>query len=246
MTKPIKINVLLCDTFPGRLPEDIPSYVSMHEKLFSDAVGKVDFEVFMAMEGELPQQLHLDEIYMIPGCMYSAYDPLPWIDALQKWALDAVTRGVFLVGICFGHQLIAQAMGGTVEHYSGGWGTGVRESTVIDESMLEYFPDGKLRLLYNHHDQVITPPEGSVTLATSKFCRFEVLCYGQHVYTFQGHPEYTPYYMEYYLNNLSADQDPKIVEQALRSLQAMKPQGIEVARWILTMFKRWLLTRSAQ
>jgi GMP synthase-like glutamine amidotransferase len=246
MTKPIKINVLLCDTFPGRLPEDIPSYVSMHEKLFSDAVGKVDFEVFMAMEGELPQQLSLDEIYMIPGCMYSAYNPLPWINALQNWAHDAVARGVFLVGICFGHQLIAQAMGGTVEHYSGGWGTGVRESTVIDESMLDYFPDGKLRLLYNHHDQVITPPEGSVTLATSNFCQFEALRYGNHVYTFQGHPEYTPYYIEYYLNNLAADQDPKIVERARRSLQAMKPQGIAVARWVVTMYKRWLRTRCAQ
>ena len=238
--EPIIINVLLCDTFPGRLPEDIPSYVSMHETLFQQAASKVKFKVFMAMEGDLPTDLHEDEIYMVPGCMYSAYDPIPWIEKLHEWIRNAVANKLFLVGICFGHQIISRALGGTVEKFAGGWGTGVRESQVIDDSMLRTFTDGKLRLLYNHHDQVITPPEGAITLATSDFCRYEALRIGNHVYTFQGHPEYTPYYMSYYLNNLAADQDPAIKERAMNSLEAMVPQGIEVALWIIAKYMEWL------
>ena len=235
----IKINVLLCDTFPGRLPEDIHSYVSMFETLFSHTAREIDYEVFMAMNGELPETLHSDEIYLIPGCMYSAYDEFSWIEKLLLWVQNAVAQEIFLVGVCFGHQLIAQALGGKVEKYPGGWGTGVRESQIVDKSLMNSFPDGSLRLLYNHHDQVVTPPDQAVTLATSDFCKFEALRIGYHVFTFQGHPEYTPYYMSFYLNNLASDQDPVIKEQALRSLEVMSPQGIEIAQWIITMFDQW-------
>lgn len=245
MTKPVTINILLCDTFPGRLPDDIPSYVSMHERLFENADAEVEFKVFMAMDGELPLEFNHDEIYMIPGCMYSAYDSLPWILGLQEWVRDAVAHGVFLIGICFGHQVIAEALGGTVERYAGGWGTGIRKSSIIDDVMLESFPDAKLRLLYNHHDQVITPPTGAITLATSDFCRYEALRYGHQVFTFQGHPEYTPYYMSYYLNNLASDQDPNVVKRALDTLQTMSHQGTEVARWLIMMFQQWLLDHQA-
>lgn len=238
----IKINVLLCDTFPGRLPADIPTYASMHEKLFGQVADNVQFNVYMAMEGELPRTFHKDELYMVPGCMNSAYEPLPWIEELQSWIRKAVSQGVFLVGICFGHQLIAKALGGTVEAYSGGWGAGIRESDVVDATMREFFIDGKLRLLYNHHDQVVALPDGATLLATSDFCRFEALRYGQQIYTFQGHPEYTPYYMDYYLNHLADGQDPEVTQQALSSLR-MPQQGVEVARWIIAMFERWLQQR---
>ena len=238
--KDIKINVLLCDTFPGRLPADIPSYVSMHEKLFGQVTDHVQFKVFMAMEGELPRTFYRDELYLVPGCMNSAYDPEPWIENLQSWIREAVSRGVFLAGICFGHQVIARALGGTVEHYAGGWGTGIRESDVVDASMRENFTDGKLRLLYNHHDQVISLPEGATLLATSDFCRYEALRYGQQIYTFQGHPEYTPYYIDFYLHNLAAGQDPTVIESALKSLQHYSHQGVDVAKWLIAMFQRWL------
>lgn len=241
----VKINVLLCDTFPGRLPADIPTYLSMHEILFSQVTDNVRFEVYMAMEGELPRVFHRDELYLIPGCMYSAYDPEPWIEDLQTWVREAVMQGVFLAGICFGHQVIARALGGTVERYSGGWGTGIRESSVVDVSLLEWFTDGKLRLLYNHHDQVVSLPDGAIPLATSDFCRYEALRYGHQIYTFQGHPEYTPYYMDFYLHNLAAGQDPIVVEKALDSLQRHTHQGVQVAGWLIAMFKRWVDSQEA-
>ena len=102
MSEPIKINVLLCDTFPGRLPDDIPSYVSLHEELFRRVAPDVRFRVYMTMDGELPQSLNGDELYLVPGCICSAYDPFPWIENLQSWIRGAVAHHAFLVGICFG------------------------------------------------------------------------------------------------------------------------------------------------
>ena len=241
-TRQLTINVLLCDTFPGRLPDDIPSYVSMFESLFQN-IAQVHYRVFMAMDGELPQTLNHHELYLIPGCMYSAYDPLPWIEHLQDWVREAVSQRVFLIGVCFGHQVIAQALGGKVEKYAGGWGTGIRQSSIVDQSMLDFFPDGKLQLLYNHHDQVVALPAGATTLATSDFCRYEACRIDDHVFTFQGHPEYTPYYMSYYLDHLAADQDPLVVKRAYSSLERMAAQGPEVAKWIINRFDTWLHAR---
>lgn len=239
MTENITINVLLCDTFPGRLPADVPSYVSMHERLLHSVCPGAQFRVFMAMEGQLPSLLNRDEIYLIPGCINSAYDPLPWIADLQRWIRQAVVKGVFLVGVCFGHQLIAQALGGKVEHYAGGWGTGVRQSDVLDADLRQFFPNGKIHLLYNHHDQVISAPREAVTLATSSFCRYEALRVDNHVFTFQGHPEYTPSYMRFYFDHLAAEQDAAVVERGRQSLIQMQPQGDVVARYLLHAFKQY-------
>lgn len=239
MTNIITINVLLCDTFPGRLPADVPSYVSMHERLMHSVNPDIQFRVFMAMEGEMPASFNRDEIYLIPGCICSAYDTLPWITNLEQWIRQAVAQGVFLVGVCFGHQIIAKALGGKVEHYVGGWGTGIRQSEVRDADLRQFFPSGKMHLLYNHHDQVTEVPEGAITLATSDFCRYEALRVSNHVLTFQGHPEYTLSYMRFYYDNLAAEQDPIVVEQGRRSLVEMQPQGDAVARYVLHAFTQF-------
>ena len=236
----ITIHVLLCDTFPGRLPADVPSYVWMHERLVKSVYPDVQFKVYMTMEGEMPSTFETDDIYLIPGCICSAYDPLPWIEGLQQWIRKAVAQQVFLVGVCFGHQVIAQAMGGKVEHYSGGWGTGVRQSDVLDEGMLPFFPDGKMRLLYNHHDQVTVKPDVMQVLASSTFCRYEALRLSNYAFTFQGHPEYTPSYMRFYFDNLASEQDAAVVERGRRSLEEMEPQGAAVTRYVLDAYRQYL------
>ena len=244
MTENITVNVLLCDTFPGRLPDDIPSYVSMHQRLVHRVNPHVQFRVFMAMEGQLPSSLNQDEIYLIPGCINSAYDPLPWIPKLEQWICRAIEKGVFLVGVCFGHQIIAQALGGKVAHYAGGWGTGIRQSEVLDTDLRQFFSDGNMHLLYNHHDQVVEAPEESITLATSGFCRYEALRYSDHVFTFQGHPEYTPSYMRFYFDHLAAEQDAAVVERGRLSLIQMQPQGDDVARFVLHAFTQYRCSNS--
>lgn len=231
------INILLCDTFPGLLPESIPSHEYFFEKRFHPVDPNIIFKVYRALDGELPEHPVPDEIYLITGSNNAAYDNLPWILSLQEWIREAARLQIPLVGICFGHQVIAQALGGQVERFPGGWGVGIREMEVLDADLLPFFPDKKMRLIVNHHDQVTRLPEGAVPLATSDFCRFEGFRIGRHILTFQGHPEFTVDYERHLILNHAEDEDDAVKQQALETLETMDHQGKTVAEFLLDSFR---------
>lgn len=232
----MKINILLCDTFPGLLPEYIPSYESMFMKLFDENVGGLDYHVYRTLDGELPEELNHDDVYLITGCNLSAYDDIKWIKDLQRWIVRANDEKVKMVGICFGHQIIAEALGGKVCKAKVGWGTGIRESVITNDEALQYFPKGRMRLMYNHHDQVVELPVGAVAFATSEFCPNEGFMIGNHVITFQGHPEYVPQYAVHLIMNFADDEPLDVRVNALKSLGAYEHDGGTVARWIAERF----------
>lgn len=232
----MKINILLCDTFPGLLPEYIPSYVSMFTSLFDRQSPHIIYNVYRALEGEFPKNFDPEAIYLVPGSNDGVYDDKPWIHDLLGWIRKADERKVRLMGVCFGHQAIAQALGGKVEKAPAGWGIGARKSSISGEEALSHFPDGKMCLLYNHHDQVVELPRGASVFATSEFCPVDGFTIGDHIITFQGHPEYVASYPVHLLMNFAADEPEAVKVAALKSIGAMKQQGDEVARWIV---KKW-------
>ena len=228
-----RVNILLCDTFPGRLPAFIPNYESLFMDLFVGIGEQVNYRVFQTWQGELPSVINADEIYLVPGSLDAAYDDKPWIVALLQWIEKAYVRGARLMGVCFGHQAIARALGGDVRQFEGGFGVGVRASRVIDRDMKTYFPGQEMRLLYSHHDQVVALPQDAELCATSDFCENESFRIGHQVITFQGHPEFTVAYSRHLLTNCSDDVDPVVRSAALHSLDGMPPQGDIAARFAL-------------
>ena len=229
------INILLCDTFPGRLPDFIPNYESLFMDLFAAIGEEPEYRIFQTWQGELPLGINTDELFVVPGSLDSAYDDKPWIIALLQWIEKAYCRGAKMMGVCFGHQAIARALGGEVRRYDGGFGAGVRASNVIDEQMKPYFPDGEMRLLYSHHDQVMAMPADAVRCATSDFCKNESFRIGNQVVTFQGHPEFTVAYSRHLLLNCSDDVDEAVRRAALHSLDSLTPQGPQAARFALDL-----------
>lgn len=229
------INILLCDTFPGRLLDFIPNYESLFIDLFASIGVQADYRIFQTWQGELPDAINRDEIYLVPGSLDSAYDNKPWIVSLVLWIQQAYSHGAKLMGVCFGHQVIARALGGEVRAYPGGFGAGIRASSVVDEKMRDHFPEGQMRLLYSHHDQVTVLPQGATLCATSDFCLNESYRIGHQVVTFQGHPEFTVAYSRHLLTNCSDDVEPSVRDAALHSLDALVPQGAEAARFAIDL-----------
>ena len=128
----MKINILLGDTFEDRLPADIPDYVFLFRKLFGMVDDTACYEVFDVQRGIYPASLNGNELYLIPGSRASAYDDTPWIKSLVEFIRKMHAENVKIAGICFGHQIIAQALGGKVERAKQGLGAGDRTSRVID------------------------------------------------------------------------------------------------------------------
>ena len=123
-----------------------------------------------------------------------------------------------------------------MERFAGGWGVGIRESQILDEELRSYFPDGRLRLIVNHHDQVMQLPDGATPLATSDFCRYEGFRIGNHILTFQGHPEFPVEYERHLILNHSENEDYAVKQRALETWAAMQPQGRTVAELLMGFF----------
>lgn len=235
------INILICDAFPGLLPPGIPSYEWMFMQKFDGSAHlmelQLEYKLYNAYLGQLPQNLKADELYVITGSNSSAYDQHPWILSLLDWIRRADAEKVKLVGICFGHQAIALALGGTVERNPQGWGAGIRMAQVLDTrpepKLKNHFKNSIMNLVCHHHDQVTQLPPQAKRMATSEFCSNEGFFIGSHIITFQGHPEFPTSYMEHLLRNHSQSEDEYVRYEALNSLATLPNQGNLVIRYIL-------------
>jgi GMP synthase (glutamine-hydrolysing) len=116
-----------------------------------------------------------------------------------------------MIGICFGHQIIAQALGGTVVKYDQGWSVG----------RVEYNMQGQTFALNAwHQDQVVQPPKGAVTVGYSSFCLHAALAYGDKIWTMQPHPEFESPAIDGLIQYKSDAVEVERIENAKRQLSA--------------------------
>ncbi len=174
----MKIGILQTGYSPDAL-RDLGDYPDMFQTLLEG--NGFTFRTFRAVDNELPASVQDCDGYLITGSRHGVYEDHPFIKPLEQFIRDCLAAGVPVAGVCFGHQIMAQALGGTVEKFQGGWATGPTD----------YDFDGEtLRLNAWHQDQVITPPAGATIIATSPFCQYAGLAYGKTGLSVQAHPEY--------------------------------------------------------
>ena len=152
-----------------------------------DTFSYSDFHVAGSI---FPPSIDTCDAYIITGSPSGAYESDPWISRLQEFIREAHAAGKKLVGICFGHQVLAQALGGHVEKSEKGFGFGTREFVVSAEKpwMSDYKPS--CRLYFSHQDQVMTLPTNAELLAGDEFCPNGMYAIGDQVLGVQGHPEF--------------------------------------------------------
>jgi GMP synthase-like glutamine amidotransferase len=220
-------------------PEWVPEF-GEYSDMFMALLGRVDpsleFTVYDVEQGEYPADIDEVDAYLITGSKSSVYDDKPWIATLMDFVRELDRRHKKLVGICFGHQLVAQALGGRTEKSPKGWGVGLH--THRFNSAPAWYDDAgaDLDILVSHQDQVVTNAAGARVLASSEFCENAVCQIGEHILTFQGHPEFVPAYSREIMEFRREAIGEQVYREGVASLSAA-PQGERVARWILNFLR---------
>lgn len=179
------IGILQTGLAPDVLIEESGDYPDMFKTLL--AGNGFEFRTYRVLDGEFPASVAECDGWLITGSRHGAYEDHAWIPPLEAFIRASYEAHVPMVGICFGHQIIAQAMGGKVEKYAGGWAVGATD----------YDFDGqKTRLNAWHQDQVTQVPANAKVVGSNDFCTNAALLYDDRVFTVQAHPEFRPDFVD--------------------------------------------------
>lgn len=183
----MKVAVLETGVPPGDLADRFGTYPEMYRRM----LGLTEVASYAVAAGELPERPEDHAAYIVSGSPAGVYEPLPWIGELTAF-LRAARGKAKLVGICFGHQAMAQAFGGAVAKSDKGWGVGLHS---YDVAARQNWMDAaaSIRIPASHQDQVILQPPGSEVILASAFTPIAGLAWpGDGAISFQFHPEFEP------------------------------------------------------
>lgn len=170
----------------GHAPDSLRLLHGDYADMFVALLGEHDFHFrrFNVIDGDFPESPDVADGWMVTGSKHGVYEALDWIGRLESFIRDAHTANVPMVGICFGHQVMAKAMGGTVEKFAGGWTVGTCRYRRHDTG-------ATMAALAFHQDQVIEAPPMAETFGEGETCRHAMLRYGDWGLSYQPHPEFT-------------------------------------------------------
>jgi GMP synthase-like glutamine amidotransferase len=184
-----RITIIETGHVPRKHRERHGSFPDMFERMIRTEDPSTTFDVVSIPDGEaLPDARKLEAI-LITGAAAGVYEGLDWIPPLEEFVRTAHANKTPMVGVCFGHQLIAQALGGVVRKSEKGWGIGRHVYQVTPNNGV--IAGEQLAIACSHQDQVIEPPEGARTILFSQFTPHAGLLYPNGTtLSVQPHPEF--------------------------------------------------------
>ena len=223
----MKIGILETGYPPAHLVGDHGTYPEMLQRFVGD---EPRYEVFDVQKLEFPTPEAFDAL-LITGSPAGVYDDFPWIPRLIDWLRDAKGRAP-MVGVCFGHQVMAQAFGGHVRKSEKGWGIGLHRYRVLSQEPWIDAPADEIAIPVSHQDQVVELPPYAHVVAANAFTPFAVLAYeDQPAISFQCHPEFTTAYAKAIAERRRGQVPDAQIEQAVESLDAPHDKQ-RLARWV--------------
>lgn len=216
----MRLCILNNDTIDPVVAPTYVSYAAMTERLLRDAgyTGQVD--VFDTMAGQYPASFDAYDAVLLTGSKADAFSSEPWVVRLREVVTQLLHARKKLVGICFGHQLIACCLGAPVGRAAQGWGVGRTEYEWVGGDWPGLQGRTRLALLASHQDQVQALPEGARLLARSAHCPIAAYALDEQVLCVQPHPEFVPDYSAFLINKRRELYGAARAQQALDALAA--------------------------
>ena len=235
----LKIGLILCDDVDLKAQAEFGTYSNMFQTGLDPECSSIDLVPIRCFEGEpLPASPQQFAGYVISGSRHGVYDDISWIGDLLQFIRDCWNAQVRLVGVCFGHQALAHALGGRTEKSMRGWGFGVQGTTILHRQswMSDYETlDGDIyNLVVIHQDQIVKMPPMFETVASSNFCPHSMIVAGTTMLGIQGHPEFSAEYCKFraeyrYQSELI---DAETYASAIRSLEQYPLHSTAILKWM--------------
>lgn len=245
----MKIGILETGEVAPELRARHGDYPAMFAALLGAADPGLEFATVHVVAGEMPASPAQADAWLVTGSRHGVYDDLPWIEPLKTFLRDCVVQGAPVVGVCFGHQILAEALGGAVEKSDRGWAIGVQDYEVTRRPawMAELPQRFAVRAL--HQDQIVRLPVDATVLARSEQCAYAALAYGDPerptAISLQPHPEFDAAFIDELIVMRSGTAFPTAAAAAARASLDRPVQSGIWARMIADFLREAAATRAA-
>ena len=224
------IGILACDHVSPELRDAAHDrdYDDMYAEMLRKAEPSIRTRTYDVVGGELPADARECDAWIITGARYDAYRDEPWIVALRKFIASVLEHRGRLVGVCFGHQAVARALGGRAAN-TGTWKAGPQ---MLHVDATPWFEGGSVRVNAMHQDVASEMPPGARTIASGDTAEHPMFIVGDTILCIQDHPEYDADYITALVEARRPRMGDEITDEALATIQSEQVDNQIVGRWL--------------
>ena len=233
----LTIGILLTDHVLDDLQPKHGDQDDFYFKIFGEADINIKLKIYDVTLNNYPSDMDECDGYLITGSKLSVYDDVKWIKDLEQYIRVLNEQKKFLLGVCFGHQLIAKALGGEVCKAEIGWVTGLQSYTFHHNFPWLSDLNQDVKLIHSHQDQITKLPDQATLVASSKNVPIAMYYIDDHIMSIQGHPEFTN---EYAYDVVCKRRDiigEELFKKTEESLLNEVSSYLEVTNWWIEFFK---------
>lgn len=219
-----RLGLLICGHSPEKVVDTHGPYSTIFEALLG--AERYTYQAYSVVDNEFPASIDEADAWLISGSKHGAYEPFDWIPQLESFIRQIYAGNLPMIGVCFGHQILAQALGGKVVKHDGGWIAGTQHYQFSDEIGID-----NVVLNAWHQDQVVELPKDGRVIGSSDTCEYAAIAYGDKTVSLQGHPEFENDYVELLLET-KGDTLPTDRRQAAIDSLGQELTNKNVANWL--------------